>query len=106
MESSESLRVERAFNPLSTAPQKPLKKKPFLFLKVIGSLVFGIGITYLFYAYREEPTPKNKSIAILPFKNLSEDQQNEYFSEGIIEAIQRNLSQIGELRVISRTSVE
>jgi TolB-like protein/AraC-like DNA-binding protein len=47
-----------------------------------------------------------RSIAILPFKNLSEDDRNEYFSEGVIEAIRTNLSQVGTLRVISRTSVE
>lgn len=47
-----------------------------------------------------------RSIAILPFKNLSEDERNEYFSEGVIEAIRTNLSQVGTLRVISRTSVE
>jgi TolB-like protein len=47
-----------------------------------------------------------KSIAILPFKNLSADKGNEYFSEGVIEAISTSLSQVGDLRVISRTSVE
>lgn len=47
-----------------------------------------------------------KSIAILPFRNLSADHSNEYFGEGVIEAIRTGLSQIGTLRVISRTSVE
>lgn len=47
-----------------------------------------------------------RSIAILPFKNLSEDQHNEYFIEGVIEAIRTDLAQSTDLRVISRTSVE
>lgn len=47
-----------------------------------------------------------RSIAILPFKNLSEDDRNEYFGEGVVEAIRTSLSQVGALRVISRTSVE
>jgi TolB-like protein/AraC-like DNA-binding protein/Tfp pilus assembly protein PilF len=57
-------------------------------------------------ARKPERTSDSGSIAILPFKNLSEDERNEYFSEGVNEAIRTNLSQVGTLRVISRTSVE
>jgi TolB-like protein/Tfp pilus assembly protein PilF len=45
-----------------------------------------------------------KSIAVLPFENLSDDKQNEYFSEGIQDEILTELANIGELKVISRTS--
>lgn len=44
------------------------------------------------------------SIAVLPFANLSESKENEYFSDGITDDILTNLSRIGGLRVISRTS--
>ncbi|MCK5221593.1 MAG: tetratricopeptide repeat protein, partial [Candidatus Aminicenantes bacterium] len=47
----------------------------------------------------------NKSIAVLPFKNMSENQQNEYFCDGITEDIITQLSKITGLKVISRTSV-
>jgi TolB-like protein/AraC-like DNA-binding protein len=47
-----------------------------------------------------------KSIAILPFKNLSGDKENQYFADGMMEDILNNLFMIRELRVISRTSVE
>ncbi len=47
-----------------------------------------------------------KSIAILPFRNIGADPGNEYFSEGVIEAIRTSLSQVKDLRVLSRTSVE
>ena len=45
-----------------------------------------------------------KSIAVLPFKSLSEHKEDEYFSDGTTEDIITQLSKIGELKVISRTS--
>ncbi|HMG93906.1 MAG TPA: helix-turn-helix domain-containing protein [Chryseolinea sp.] len=74
----------------------------------VFSIFIIIGIFYFKYedGGRITGDGRDKSIAILPFKNLSEDQQNEYFSEGVIEAIRTGLSQIEEFRVISRTSVE
>jgi TolB-like protein/Tfp pilus assembly protein PilF/Fe-S-cluster formation regulator IscX/YfhJ len=47
----------------------------------------------------------DKSIAILPFQNLSDEKENAYFADGIQDDILTNLSKISELRVISRTSV-
>ncbi|MDQ6862103.1 MAG: hypothetical protein M3032_13240 [Verrucomicrobiota bacterium] len=46
-----------------------------------------------------------KSIAVLPFENLSDDQQNEYIADGIQDDILANLAKIADLKVISRTSV-
>jgi TolB-like protein len=48
----------------------------------------------------------DKSIAVLPFENLSNNPENEYTSKGVLEAINRYLSQISELRVISLTSTD
>jgi len=47
----------------------------------------------------------DKSIAVLPFENLSEEKENAFFADGIQDDILTNLSKIGELKVISRTSV-
>jgi AraC-like DNA-binding protein len=71
---------------------------------VVVSVLIIIGIVYVAFQGGGETTRdvKDKSIAILPFKNLSQDQQNEYFGEGVIEAIRTGLSQIDEFRVISR----
>jgi TolB-like protein/AraC-like DNA-binding protein/Tfp pilus assembly protein PilF len=49
---------------------------------------------------------EEKSIAVLPFKNLSSDPSNQYFIDGVMEEILTNLSSIHDLRVLSRTSVE
>jgi TolB-like protein/AraC-like DNA-binding protein len=49
---------------------------------------------------------EDKSIAVLPFKNESEDSSNEYFINGLMESTLNNLQRIEDLRVISRTSVE
>jgi TolB-like protein/Tfp pilus assembly protein PilF len=47
----------------------------------------------------------NKSIAVLPFLNLSEEKANAYFADGVQDQILTDLSQIADLKVISRTSV-
>ena len=47
-----------------------------------------------------------KSIAVLPFENLSQDKANEYFADGIQEEILTRLSRIRDLKVISRTSTQ
>jgi TolB-like protein/cytochrome c-type biogenesis protein CcmH/NrfG len=47
----------------------------------------------------------DKSIAVLPFENLSDEKENAYFADGIQNDVLTNLSKISELKVISRTSV-
>jgi TolB-like protein/Flp pilus assembly protein TadD len=47
----------------------------------------------------------DKSIAVLPFQNLSDEKENAYFADGMQDDILTNLSKIGDLKVISRTSV-
>ena len=50
-------------------------------------------------------TVPEKSIAVLPFENLSSDKENAYFTDGVQDEILTNLSRIADLKVISRTSV-
>jgi len=51
------------------------------------------------------PLDRMRSLAVLPLENLSHDPEQEYFAEGLTEALITTLAKIGALRVISRTSV-
>src|SRR5262245_18748624 len=65
-------------------------------------------IGFLLFRYRrpvELPVPE-KSIAVLPFENLSEDKANAYFADGIQDEILTRISKIADLKVISRTSTQ
>src|SRR5262245_9196979 len=53
-----------------------------------------------------ESPVSEKSIAVLPFQNLSDDKSNAYFTDGIQDEILTRLSKIAELKVISRTSTQ
>ena len=58
----------------------------------------------LFSRAAPAPSPNEKSIAVLPFENLSEEKSNAYFADGIQDEILTRLSKIADLKVISRTS--
>lgn len=60
----------------------------------------------ILYFVLEEKEPPEKSIAILPFDNLSTESENQFFADGIAEDLLYRLSAISELKVISRTSSE
>ena len=54
----------------------------------------------------EAATGSNKSIAVLPFDNLSRDPDNAYFCEGVQDEILTRLAKVADLKVISRTSTQ
>src|SRR5205085_7678774 len=51
------------------------------------------------------PAISQKSIAVLPFENLSSDKENAYFTDGVQDEILTDLAKLADLKVISRTSV-
>jgi TolB-like protein/class 3 adenylate cyclase/Flp pilus assembly protein TadD len=80
---------------------------------VISSLIFfhrtsppPITSTHLETTATSQPTAiPQKSIAVLPFENLSDDKENAYFAGGVQDEILTNLAKIADLKIISRTSV-
>ena len=67
----------------------------------VGFNISGLRLRFL----RTSAAREVQSIAVLPLENLSGDPAQEYFADGMTEALITNLGKIGELRVISRTSV-
>jgi len=63
------------------------------------------GAAGFFLLPRVSARKMDKSIAVLPFENLSDEKANAYFADGIQDDVLTNLSKIGDLKVISRTSV-
>jgi TolB-like protein/Tfp pilus assembly protein PilF len=59
---------------------------------------------YRFIGKIGRETPRFRSLAVLPLENLSHDPEQEYFADGMTEALITTLAKIGELRVVSRTS--
>jgi TolB-like protein/Tfp pilus assembly protein PilF/class 3 adenylate cyclase len=74
-------------------------------LLALGVIVAGIGM-FSRYRIRSIPAPPEKSVAVLPFDNLSSDKENAYFADGIQDEILTRLSKIADLKVISRTSTQ
>jgi hypothetical protein len=112
-------RVEEHENTRWKAPATRPRRRPWMAL----AAVILIGMTAIFFATRTtepfasaNPEPKtqnpkpsglssDKSIAVLPFAHLSPDKENEFFADGMHDELLTALAKIGELKVISRTSV-
>src|SRR5690606_8852992 len=84
---------------------RPNRKWRFSILGAVG--LIAVVIIGLISFYRQQaPAPLEKSIAVLPFKNDSNDSTNIYLINGLMESTLNNLQKIKDLKVISRTSSE
>jgi len=73
-----------------------------------AALIVAAGITVLKISGLPGPfrfSPETRSVAVLPFQNMGDQKEDEYFSDGVTEDIITQLAQIADLKVISRTSV-
>jgi len=73
-------------------------------LLTLGVIVAGIAM-FSRYRIRSTLAAPEKSIAVLPFENLSEEKANAYFADGVQDEILTDLAKVADLKVISRTSV-
>jgi serine/threonine-protein kinase len=95
--------------------RKSLRRKllifggPLLFLAVAGLLFFFLRSSKNPSVFSDSAAPSlaipEKSVAVLPFENLSDNKENAYFADGVQDEILTNLAKIADLKVISRTSV-
>jgi serine/threonine protein kinase/Tfp pilus assembly protein PilF len=90
------------FNPKARSHRKRVALAAAAAMLAIAAIAFG---TWLYQRARPF-TPMERSIAVLPFGNLSSDKENAYFAEGIQDEILTRLSKIADLKVISRTSTQ
>jgi len=92
-------------NPFTDAQKKPLTSNIFILLLVVT-------VVALFLIYPQSSTQPtsdseeiDKSIAVLPFVNMSNDPNQLYFSDGMMDAILNHLTKIEDIRVVPRNSV-
>jgi TolB-like protein/Tfp pilus assembly protein PilF len=73
----------------------------------LAFLAGALALAFPFYWPRKPTTisPPEKSVAVLPFENLSDDKQNSFFVDGVQDEILSDLAKVADLKVISRTSV-
>lgn len=87
--------------PITNAP-----RRKWIVAALLGLLLTIAVLSYYLLAVRAPARPPDISIAVLPFKNDSNDSSNVYLINGLMESLLNNLQKIKGLRVISRTSVE
>src|SRR6059058_2081370 len=112
-----SERPKRMAMPVQKVDFKPVRKerapsrKPILIIAACLAVAALAIAAFLFWQRHQSKTSAaalsipEKSIAVLPFENLSDEKQNAFFTDGVQDEILTDLAKIADLKVISRTSV-
>jgi TolB-like protein/DNA-binding winged helix-turn-helix (wHTH) protein/Tfp pilus assembly protein PilF len=101
--------IETAPAKSGAAVQPVIGSRPAIIATIVAVLVLMAGMSLYVYlsrgGERVAGTPAAiHSLVVLPLENLSGDKEQEYFADGMTDALTTNLAEIGSLRVISRTS--
>jgi len=81
------------------------RRLDFVIIAVLGAAVIFLVVQHYWMPQKTSAVPvTDKSVAVLPFENLSDDKANGYFADGIQDEILTRLAKVGALKVISRTS--
>jgi len=88
-------------------PKKSGRSRAWIYVIIVTGTI-GAGLVFFgrYTSSRQSPKTAEKSIAVLPFENRSEDKANAYFAEGVQDEILTRLSKIADLKVTSRTSTQ
>src|SRR5947208_7533737 len=96
---------------LVTRGRKWVRRNPSIAVMAAMLLAFAVPLGVMIWRTESEhsaasnPAPPEKSIAVLPFSNLSKEQENAFFADGVQDEILSDLAKVADLKVISRTSV-
>ncbi|MGH7982021.1 MAG: protein kinase domain-containing protein [Candidatus Udaeobacter sp.] len=112
VEVAQRLQLPSGHARIRTTPGKASKNKMLLIGSIVAICVLALAGVYV-GAFKRQVQPAShasaipeKSIAVLPFENLSEEKANAYFADGIQDEILTRLSKIADLKVMSRTSTQ
>jgi TolB-like protein/class 3 adenylate cyclase/Tfp pilus assembly protein PilF len=100
-------RVTQSAPAAAASEAKPARRLSGLVAALIGAAALVAVAAFYVFSHRIVSKPiLEKSVAVLPFENLSRDPDNAYFADGIQDEILTRLSKIADLKVISRTSTQ
>jgi TolB-like protein/class 3 adenylate cyclase/Tfp pilus assembly protein PilF len=100
-------------NAVAVAPRTAMSKIPVRRIALTAGVILLVGLSWIVLwqrpwaprvMFQSSPLSANSSIAVLPFENLSEDSDEEYFSDGVTEDIITDLSKFHDLLVVASNS--
>ena len=94
--------TQEVSNPVNTDQKN--KKAPIIITSIVALALIILGVLFIPKLFKPSEQLE-KSIAVLPFENLSSDEEQVWFSDGITDIIINQLSKISEFRVLGRTTI-